>query len=152
MRNVINSFPLATVKKKPLTTLIVPKISRAKDFFIQKPNFTPFIELEPIGFVANSEKQAKKTATTTVQTTKEISSPLNNGARVIRLSIQNKNSPQPTFRLISSSPTVNKDPTVPLVPKQINIIKPLSSSTITANKLTNPILIVNQGRDQPLTK
>jgi len=92
-------------------------------------------------------------------------------ARVIRLSIAksalpNSTSP-PTIRLVASPKTdsdqspsqsissVNKGEPVPLVPKQINIIKPLSSSStisITpAIKLSNPVLISNKSQ-QPTTK
>ncbi|CAF3305521.1 unnamed protein product [Rotaria sp. Silwood2] len=73
--------------------------------------------------------------------------------RVIRLSI-NKPSSLPTnsIRLVTSTPShpiasVNKIETSPLIPKQINIIKPLLSSLITpAIKLANPILISNKSQ------
>ncbi len=93
-----------------------------------------------------------------------------NSARVIRLSIAksalpNSTSP-PTIRLVASSKTdsdhspshsissVNKGEAVPLVPKQINIIKPLSSSSTSitpAIKLSNPVLITNKSQP-PTTK
>lgn len=56
-----------------------------------------------------------------------------------------------SIRLVT--PTTTTTTTPPLVPKQINIIKPLStSSSITpAIKLSNPILISNKSQ-QPSTK
>ncbi|CAF3545256.1 unnamed protein product [Rotaria sordida] len=104
------------------------------------------------------------------RTNREITPPLPNNARVIRLSIakpglsnveQQANSiSSSTIRLVASPktncdtnlshviPSVNKGEAVPLVPKQINIIKPLlsSSSIMPAIKLSNPILISNKSQ------
>ncbi len=99
--------------------------------------------------------------------------PLNNSARIIRLSIaksallntqqQSTSSSPPTIRLVASPkpdsdtssshsiPSGINGETVPLIPKQINIIKPLSSSLTSAIKLSNPILISNKSQ-QPSTK
>ncbi len=105
-----------------------------------------------------------------------MTSSLTNSARVIRFSItksalpntqqrtisSNSTSP-PTIRLVVSPKidsdnnsshsisTVNKSEAVPLVPKQINIIKPLLSSITPAIKLSNPVLISNKSQ-QPSTK
>ncbi|CAF1076516.1 unnamed protein product [Adineta steineri] len=84
--------------------------------------------------------------------TNDIISPSN---RVIRLSIAKSNNQQtstspPTIRLVTSPKTnCNNIESIPLVSKQINIIKPLSSSSslITpAVKLSNPILISNKSQ------
>lgn len=89
-----------------------------------------------------------------------------NNARVIRLSINKSalsTTTSSTIRVISTSQTdsdpnsilsMNKGETVPLIPKQINIIKPLSSSSTaiaSAIKLSNPVLITKKS-DPPSTK
>ncbi|CAF3880529.1 unnamed protein product [Rotaria sp. Silwood2] len=116
----------------------------------------------------------------TQHTNREITPPLTSNARVIRLSVakpglsnveQQANSmSSSTIRLVAASktdcdtylshsiPSVNKGEAVPLVPKQINIIKPLSSSSSSSSssitsaiKLFNPILISHKSQ-QPSTK
>jgi hypothetical protein len=58
----------------------------------------------------------------------------------------------PTSKSPQPITLINKVETSPLVPKQLNIIKPLTSSSITpAIKLSNPILISNKSQ-QPLIK
>jgi hypothetical protein len=125
----------------------------------QQAHCTPIIELKPIMNGSTQNNETKKT-----------DPPLTNSARVIRFSIaktalqqQTSSSPSPAIRLVSSSKTdsdknsshsilsVNKNEAVPLVPKQINIIKPLSTTTIPAIKLSNPVLISNRSQ-QPSTK
>jgi len=124
---------------------------------------------EPI-VVRDSQNNEIKKFTTLISKNTELNDTPNEmtSARVIRLSIAksalpNSTSP-PTIRLVASPKTdsddspshsissVNKGESVPLVPKQINIIKPLSSSSITpAIKLSNPVLISNKSQ-QPTTK
>ncbi|CAF1563903.1 unnamed protein product [Adineta ricciae] len=103
----------------------------------------------------------------------ETTSSANTNTRIIRLSIAKSTSSDaqrpstispPTFRLVTSPKSnsestsshsissANAAETVPLVPKQINIIKPLSSTPTCltpAVKLSNPVLIAN--RSQPPT-
>ncbi|CAF3400940.1 unnamed protein product [Rotaria sp. Silwood1] len=108
----------------------------------------------------------------TQNTNRDITPSSTNNARVIRLSIakpnlsnveQQGNSISPsTIRLVATSktdcdihlsnsvPSTNKGESVPLVPKQINIIKPLSSSSSSitpAIKLFNPILISHKSQE-----
>ncbi|CAF3169897.1 unnamed protein product [Rotaria sp. Silwood2] len=137
----------------------------------QQAHFTPIIELKPIlgGSTVIDEcdndepfrKVTKIISTNAIQkdsqcintiTTREIT------PRVIRLSI-NKPPTLPTnsMRLVTSTSTssqsiasVDKIETPPLVPKQINIIKPLSSSITPAIKLANPILISNKSQQSSI--
>ncbi|CAF1273514.1 unnamed protein product [Rotaria sp. Silwood1] len=131
----------------------------------QQAHFTPIIELKPIlgGSTSIDEcdndepirKVTKIISTNTIQkdsqrintiTTREIT------PRVIRLSINKPPSlPTNSIRLVTSTTShpiasVDKIETSPLVPKQINIIKPLSSSITPAIKLANPILISNKSQ------
>jgi len=116
----------------------------------QQAHCTPIIELKPImsGSIQNNETS------------------LTNSARVIRLSIAKtalQQTSSPAIRLVSSSKSdsdknfshsvlsANKNEAVPLVPKQINIIKPLSTTITPAIKLSNPVLISNKSQ-QPSTK
>jgi hypothetical protein len=141
----------------------------------QQAHCTPIIELKPImggggSTITTTTTQNKETILSRDSQNNETNSSLTNSARVIRLSIaksalqqtspSNSTSP-PTIRLIPSPKTdsshsispVNKNEAVPLVPKQINIIKSLStSSSVTpAIKLSNPVLIYNKSQ-QPSTK
>ncbi|CAF3650894.1 unnamed protein product [Rotaria sordida] len=134
----------------------------------QQAHFTPIIELKPIlgGSPLTDEcdndepirKVTKIISTNTIQkdsrrintvTTQEFT------PRVIRLSINKSPSlPSNSIRLVASTSShpiasVNKIETSPLVPKQINIIKQLSSSITPAIKLANPILISNKSLQQP---
>ncbi|UJR09925.1 hypothetical protein I4U23_014146 [Adineta vaga] len=129
----------------------------------QQAHFTPIIELKPIlgGPTVTDEEPIRKVtkiiSTNTIQkdsqrintiTTQEIT------PRVIRLSITKPSLTSNAIRLIPSivSQPTNPSENSPLVPKQINIIKPLnSSSTMPAIKLTNPVLISNRSQ-HPLIK
>ncbi|UJR36179.1 hypothetical protein I4U23_028913 [Adineta vaga] len=116
----------------------------------------------------------KSTSTGQIETqpiNNDISSSTNTNTRIIRLSIAKSTlsepQPQSTIQLITSPKndsdtnslhsisSANAVETVPLIPKQINIIKPLSSSSSTcltpAVKLSNPVLIVNKSQP-PTTK
>jgi hypothetical protein len=160
------------------------KYSRDHNEIKQQAHCTPIIELKPIlsgSTITTQNNEMKKvrtilsTNTEFNETSNEIISAVPNSARVIRLSIaksalsnsqQSTSTSPPTIRLVASPKTdsnhssshsvssVNKGETVPLVPKQINIIKPLSSSspsTTPAIKLSNPVLIINKPQ-QPSTK
>ncbi|CAF1483973.1 unnamed protein product [Adineta steineri] len=123
----------------------------------QQAHFTPIIELKPIlgGSTLTDDEPIRKVtkiiSTNTIQkdsqrfntiTTQEIT------PRVIRLSITKPSSSIPnSIRLVSSTSPINRIETSPLVPKQINIIKPFTSSSIApAIKLSNPILISNKSQ------
>jgi len=106
-----------------------------------KAHFTPIIELKPIlGSSINNDESIKKI--TKIISTNKDSQRINTittqeiKPRVIRLLTSN------SIRLVT--------PTLPLVPKQINIVKPLSTITPTI-KLSNPILISNKSQ-QPSIK
>jgi hypothetical protein len=128
----------------------------------QQAHCTPIIELKPIMggstittqnihsftrdqnekiIIRDSQNNELKKVTTIIST-QEMNSSTTNSARVIRFSItksapNNSTTSPPTIRLVPSP----KNETVPLIPKQINIIKPLTSSITPAIKLFNPILI-----------
>ncbi|CAF1579555.1 unnamed protein product [Adineta ricciae] len=127
----------------------------------QQAHFTPIIELKPIlgGSTHTDEEPIRKVtkiiSTNTIQkdaqrintiTTQEIA------PRVIRLSITKTSPSSSTIHLVPSQSSMNHIESSPLIPKQINIIKPLNSSSITpAVKLVNPVLISNRSQ-QPLIK
>ncbi|CAF2033271.1 unnamed protein product [Rotaria magnacalcarata] len=125
----------------------------------QQAHCTPIIELKPIldesksNDECHNEKPIRKVtkviSTNTIQkdsqrinmiTTQEIT------PRVIRLSINKSSLPTNSIRLVSTTSSLSFDKTqvLPLVPKQINIVKPISSSITPAIKLANPILISNK--------
>ncbi|CAF4496240.1 unnamed protein product [Rotaria socialis] len=125
----------------------------------QQAHCTPIIELKSIldESTSNDEchneepirKVTKIISTSTIQkdsqrinmiTTQEIT------PRVIRLSINKSSLPMNSIRLVSttSSHSFDKTQVLPLVPKQINIVKSISSSITPAIKLANPILISNK--------
>ncbi|CAF0859344.1 unnamed protein product [Adineta ricciae] len=127
----------------------------------QQAHFTPIIELKPIlgGSTHTDEEPIRKVtkiiSTNTIQkdaqrintiTTQEIA------PRVIRLSIAKTSPSSSTIHLVPFQSSMNQIGSSPLIPKQINIIKPLNSSSITpAVKLANPVLISNRSQ-QPLIK
>jgi hypothetical protein len=166
MRNLILTSPSEStnLSHRP------DKYSRTYFDTKQQAHCTPIIELKPIMggstittqnihsftkdknesiVIRDSQNNELKKVTTIIS--QEVNPSGINSARVIRFSIAksaltNSTSP-PTIRLVPSPKTdsdmINKSETIPLVPKQINIIKPFtSSSSITpAIKLSNPILI-----------
>lgn len=147
MRNVIFSNVL---KSRPM---VINKRSR-QSFSINdqaKAHFTPIIELKPI---LGSNESSLKTTTTTTSTTNNDS--IRKVTKIISTNTLQKDSPcintittqeitPRVIRLLTSNSIrlVTPSTTNPLVPKQINVVKPLSSISSTV-KLTNPILISNK--------
>lgn len=114
--------------------------SKGKIDFFSKPKDN-FILLAMRNLITSSEVQQKIPCNSIIElkAPETSSSSLSTTARVIRLSI--------TQTALPSS--------IPLVPKQINIIKPLlstSTSIAPAIKLSNPVLITNKSQIQPPMK
>lgn len=145
--NIVKNRTLILPKPASSTMTRYEKHNRDHNDSKQQANCTSFIELKPI--TATKQKVAT------------------NNARVIRLSLAKSgtsnidpqaNSTSPSsIRLVTdsdqspihSNSTGSQGEPVPLVPKQINIIKPLSSSSSSitpAVKLSNPVLISHKSQ------
>lgn len=174
-RTLILPKPLTTISQIDMNLIKQNRRHSSRTYFDnnnelkQQAHCTPIIELKPIlnGSTTNIQsfttRDNKETRIIRESLNNEIKETTNN-ARVIRLSITksasqtiplNTTSP-PTIRLVPSQASDclgNKNEAVPLIPKQINIIKPLStsSSIIPAIKLSNPVLIHNKSQP-PSTK